>query len=190
MMKAFCLVPLQIFLWHAEQWATISSAFIHFLRVTVLQAQICSNNPRSNNSTQTQGMFSLPRDQILYHRQTKLSLSVTMLRTHVRIYLKLLEVLRNSTHLGRNTRTIYSEGYKKVPSGCCQRAVYYLYLCRWTWPWGHTSSWCPHSLSRHSRPRSPCHHRISSALGCRFHLRRSGIPPRCTQSQTAALKQK
>ena len=63
----------------------------------------------------------------------------------------------------------------------------YLCLCRWTWPWDHTSSWCPRKPPRRSRPHSPCPRHTSSAPGCRFHLRDSGTPPRCTQWQGAKL---
>ena len=63
----------------------------------------------------------------------------------------------------------------------------YLCLCRWTWPWDHTSSWCPHKQPRHCRPHSPCPRHTSNALGCRFHLRDSGTPPHCTQWQGAKL---
>lgn len=79
-----------------------------------------------------------------------------------------------------------------LTSKCCL-ALYctlYLCLCRWIWPWGRTFFWCPRSLSRRSRPHSPCLRHISSVLVCRSHLWHSGIPLHCTQSQTAALKQK
>lgn len=79
-----------------------------------------------------------------------------------------------------------------LTSKCCL-ALYctlYLCLCRWIWPWGRTFFWCPRSVSRRSRPHSPCLRHISSVLVCRSHLWHSGIPLHCTQSQMAALKQK
>lgn len=80
--------------------------------------------------------------------------------------------------------------FSLLTSACCLAVycIHYLYLCRWTWPWGRTSFWYPRSLSRRSRPHSPCLRHTSSVLGCRFHLWRSGIPLRCTRSQMAALK--
>ena len=56
----------------------------------------------------------------------------------------------------------------------------HLCSCRWTWPWGRTSSACPGSWPRHCRPRSPCRCRSASVPECTSRRHGNGTPRHCT----------